>query len=570
MTERPLLVEPMPAVGKLFPYVIDRPGIDPDLVLDFNESLAPPPSQVGRAIPVNRYPDYAELYGALSASLGIDPEQLLVTNGADDALERTVRCAVGPGRRAVLTTPSYGMIRRFAVLAGAEVVEVPWWEGDYPVDEVCRLAGDDCGLVAVVSPSNPTGAVASAEVFAELIQRLPRSIVLLDQAYVDFTDPPNDLTQLALDAPNAVIVRTFSKAWGCAGLRVGLAIADPRVLDWLRRAGLPFPIGTPSIEAMMSVLRDGPDRERIAAIRTQRDALNGILDDLGAEPLPSQASFVFARFEASDRVWSDLGALGISVRRFPGRPGVGGWLRITLPGDQQNFERLERGLRTVMSPEALLFDMDGVLADVSKSYRQAIIETASGWDVELTPDDVARAKAAGDATNDWELTRRLLSDRGVDAALDDVTDRFESLYQGTEADPGLRRFESLRFTRDVLGRLAKKYSLGIVTGRPRADAERFLAEQGVADLFSVSVCMEDAPSKPDPAPVRLALERLGASTAWMLGDTPDDLRAARLAGVLPIGVPASGDDQETMTAVLEAAGAARVIGDPNELEEILP
>ena len=113
----------------------------------------------------------------------------------------------------------------------------------------------------------------------------------------------------------------------------------------------------------------------------------------------------------------------------------------------------------------------------------------------------------------------------------------------------------------MLGRLAKKYSLGIVTGRPRADAERFLAEQGVADLFSVSVCMEDAPSKPDPAPVRLALERLGASTAWMLGDTPDDLRAARLAGVLPIGVPASGDDQETMTAVLEAAGAARYVDD---------
>jgi phosphoglycolate phosphatase-like HAD superfamily hydrolase len=82
--------------------------------------------------------------------------------------------------------------------------------------------------------------------------------------------------------------------------------------------------------------------------------------------------------------------------------------------------------------------------------------------------------------------------------------------------------------------------------------------------------MEDAASKPDPAPVRLALDRLGVSTAWMVGDTPDDLDAARRAGVLPIGVPASGDDFESTTTTLEAAGAARVLGDPNEIGEIMP
>jgi histidinol-phosphate aminotransferase len=570
MKVKELLVEPNPAVAGLFPYVIDRPGVDLDLILDFNESLAPPPALAGNVLPVHRYPDYQEIEAAIAERVGVDQNNVLVTNGADDALERIVRSVVSPGRRAVLTTPSYGMIKRFAVLAGAEVVEVPWWEGDYPVGEVCRAVGDGGGLISVVSPSNPTGAVASKKALAEVLERAPRSLVLLDQAYVDFTDAENDLAPVAMAHTNAVVVRTFSKAWGCAGLRVGCAIGDPRVIDWLRRVGLPFPVSTLSVGAVMTALSDGPDHERIATICSQRDILTDLLREFAEDVLPSQGSFVFARFDDADFVWRGLGALGISVRRFSGRKDVEGWLRMTLPGDVENFERLRRGLNTVCAPDGLLFDMDGVLADVSRSYRQAIIDTAAAWGVELTPEDVVRAKARGDATNDWELTRRLLAEREVEAELEVVTDRFEALYQGTGEAPGLRRFETLRFNRDALERLSARFPLAVVTGRPRADARRFLEEQGIAHLFSTTVCMEDGPPKPDPAPVRLAMERLGANTVWMVGDTPDDMRAARGAGVLPIGLAASDDDPEAMQAALRAAGAAQVIDRPNDFEELLP
>jgi histidinol-phosphate aminotransferase len=570
MKSKPLLVEPNPVVAGLFPYVIDRPGVDPDLVLDFNESLASPSSLADRVPSVNRYPEYSEIEAAIAARAGVDPERVLLTNGADDALERIVRCAVSPGRRAVLTTPGYGMIRRFAALAGADIVEVPWWDGTFPVDEVCRAAGDNGGLVTVVSPSNPTGAVASRSAFKEILDRLPRSLILLDQAYVDFTDPADDLAPVAMDYPNAVVVRTFSKAWGCAGLRVGYAIGEPRVIDWLRRAGLPFPVSTLSVEAVMAALSDGPDRQRIEMIRLQRDVLTESLRARGAEVAPSEASFVLARFDDADLVWRGLGAVGVSVRRFPGRADLDGWLRITLPGDDKNFDRLTRALRTVLSPEALLFDMDGVLADVSGSYRRAIIDTAAAWDIELKPEEVAHAKASGNATNDWELTRSLLVGRGVEVGLEEVTDRFEAVYQGSVEAPGLRRFETLRIDREILAKIAARYPLAVVTGRPRSDARRFLDEQGIADLFSTLVCMEDGPSKPDPAPVRLALQRLGANTAWMVGDTPDDMRAARNADVVPIGLLAVDDDPTSMRKALAAAGAARIIDGPKDLEELLP
>jgi histidinol-phosphate aminotransferase len=570
MKSKPLEVRPHPVVTELSPYVINRPGVDPDLVLDFNESLVPPPALSGSGESINRYPDYRKIEEAIAEFAGVAPENLVITNGADDALERTVRCAVGPGRRAVLTTPSYGMIRRFAALAGAELVEVPWWKGEFPVEEVCSAAGDEGGLVAMVSPANPTGATATQEALTEILERLPRSLVLVDQAYVDFADPELDLSVTALKYPNTVVVRTFSKAWGCAGLRVGYAIADPRVVDWLRRAGLPFPVSTLSVEAVLEALAAGPNRNRIAAIREQRDELVGFLAGKGVESLPSAASFVFAKFENAELVWRGLGALGISVRRFPGRADLEGWLRITLPGDGENFERLTRGLETVLFPESLFFDLDGVLADVSGSYRRAIIETAASWGVKLTAEDVTLAKAGGDANNDWELTRRLLEIRGVEAGIDDVTDRFESLYQGSDDAPGLRRFETLRVDRQTLERLAARLPLAVVTGRPRGDAVRFLEEHGIDDLFSELVCMEDAPPKPDPAPVELALERLGVSTAWMVGDTPDDLLAARAAGVLPIGVTAAGEDRTTMRQALEDGGAARVVDTPNEIGELLP
>ena len=567
---KPLLVAPSPAVALLDPYVIERPVIDPDLVLDFNESLAPPASLAGAACAVHRYPEYDEIEQFIADRLAIEKRSVVLTCGADDALERAVRCVLAPGRRAILTTPSYGMIRRFAMLAGAEVDEVEWWTGDLPVDEMCGLADDDVDLVAIVSPSNPSGAVVSSAAFERLVARLPQALVVLDQAYVDFCDPVFDLSSVALRHPNVVVVRTLSKAWGCAGLRVGYAFGDPRVIDWMRRVGQPFPVASPSIGAAMAALAAGPDLHRIASVCEQREGLSGLLRDLGAEVLPSNGSFVLARFGDAEFVWRGLGALGISVRRFSGRSDLEGWLRITLPGDEESFARLVRGLKTVLSPEAVLFDMDGVLADVSGSYRRAIIETAATWGVELSGRDIALAKAEGDAANDWELTRKLLAARGVEADIDQVTNRFEAVYQGTEESPGLRRFESLRITRAVLENVASKYRLAVVTGRPRADAQRFLEEQAIGDLFSALVCMEDAAAKPDPKPVKIALSRVGGSTAWMFGDTPDDVRAARGAGVLAIGVTAPGDDVESASAALHKAGAVAVIEHPNTIREIMP
>jgi HAD superfamily hydrolase (TIGR01548 family) len=343
-------------------------------------------------------------------------------------------------------------------------------------------------------------------------------------------------------------------------------------MDWMWRVGQPFPMARPTLELLEGLLAAGaePEPGRVERVRRERAALAGLLAGLGAEPLPSQANFVLARFADAPWVRTAMAALGVAVRGFPGRAELDGWLRTTLPGSDAAFTRLAAAFRTVLRPEALLLDLDGVVADESESYHRSVVETAARYGVALTTDEVSAAKAAGHANNDWQLTTRLLAERGVEASLEEVTERFEALYQGTPEAPGLCHHERLLVDPETVRRLAARLPLAVVTCRPRRDAERFLSDHGLADAFSAVVTMEDAPIKPDPAPVRLALERLGTRHAWMVGDTPDDVRAARAADVLPLGVLAPQDEPGRARAALAGAGAARILDRLDDLLEMLP
>jgi HAD superfamily hydrolase (TIGR01548 family) len=462
------------------------------------------------------------------------------------------------------------MIARFVRLCGGEVVSVPWEGASYPLQAVLEGLTPQTAAVAVVSPNNPTGAVASRATVERLCEAAPGALFAVDHAYVEFGG--DDLTALCRTHPNVVALRTLSKAWGLAGLRVGFAVADPTVIGWLKAAGHPYAVSGPSVALASRWLRAGQERVTrfVARVSEERAALEGRLLELGGRVSPSAGNFAFARVSEATWLRDALAGLGIGVRAFPGDPQLGDAVRITCPGDAAELERLDHALLTWGRPEAILFDMDGVLADVTRSYNRAIRETAAQLGAAVTAADVAAEKQRGDANNDWILTRRLLSARGVEVSQEEVTRRFEALYQGTAEAPGLHREESLLIPRAQLAAWAERFRLGVVTGRPRLDAERFLAQHGLTELFDTVVVMEDGPRKPDPAPVRLALQRLGATRAWMIGDTPDDIRAARAARVLPIGVTWDGEGTPEAALAMTHAGAACVLSSPAELQERLP
>lgn len=224
------------------------------------------------------------------------------------------------------------------------------------------------------------------------------------------------------------------------------------------------------------------------------------------------------------------------------------------------------GLLSPSSIGAVLLDMDGVLVDVKASYRAAIVETAASFGAAVTHGDIDRIKARGGANNDWEVTRTLIAETMASSSssssaatvpsLEEVTAVFERLYQGdgTADSPGLKNTETSLVPRALIEDLRRRAPLGVavVTGRPRRDAGEALDRFGWADVVDAVVCMEDGPAKPNPTPVRLAIERLlarrgvrepsadvvaaVAKHCIMIGDTVDDCKAAVAAGARAIGV----------------------------------
>jgi histidinol-phosphate aminotransferase len=351
--QRQLCVEPAPLVVGLEPYSPGRPATGIDLFLDSNEG-PPSPSGLATALTaaatdrLRRYPSTLSLEALLADRISKPTASVLVTAGADEGLERAVRAVCAAGSRALLTTPSFEMIGRYVRLAGAEAVEIPWWSGDYPVEQILRAANQSTILVAVVSPNNPTGATISAPALVDLAHCLPRCLILLDHAYVEMAD--ENLTELALTLPNVLVLRTFSKAWALAGLRVGWAAGDATVVSWLRAVGQPYSVSAVSLLAVEQLLRAqaGPCRDYVETVRAQRRQLSDLLAGLGAEPLPSQANFVLARVANAAEVRQAMARLGIAVRGFAGHPKLSSYLRITLPGEQVAFKRLTRALTIVL------------------------------------------------------------------------------------------------------------------------------------------------------------------------------------------------------------------------------
>uniref|UniRef100_M4BNH2 Imidazoleglycerol-phosphate dehydratase n=1 Tax=Hyaloperonospora arabidopsidis (strain Emoy2) TaxID=559515 RepID=M4BNH2_HYAAE len=220
--------------------------------------------------------------------------------------------------------------------------------------------------------------------------------------------------------------------------------------------------------------------------------------------------------------------------------------------------------------------MDGVLAEVSQSYRQAIIDTARHFGASVTHEDIERLKLEGNANNDWQLTHRLIiADAAASSStvpsLDAVTAQFEAMYQGEGTTPGLCELETLLTPVGLLQELRCRLPKGmaVVTGRPRKDCVAFLRTHGIEDLFSVLICMEDCLPKPSDEPIRLALEALNVrpEDAVMVGDTVDDVIAARKAGTVVYGVLTPLDHARsvleqspaTIEKVLVELGASKVL-----------
>ncbi len=326
-------------IRNLAPYSTARDeyqGGELGIFLDANEN----PYDNG----VNRYPDPHQraLKARLSQVKRVPVENIFVGNGSDEAIDLMYRVFCEPRiSNAISIAPTYGMYKVAAEINDVEIREVQL-EEDFSlnVDKLLAVADENSRLLWICSPNNPTSNTFPAETIEQVIRNFA-GIVVLDEAYIDFAERPGFLSRLN-EFPNLVILQTLSKAWGMAGLRLGLAFADPLIIATMSNVKYPYNVNGPTQRTVIERLGTSP-APQIAAILAERKR---IMEAMSQMPVirklyPSDANFVLIKVDEPRKVYELLIAAGIIVRDRSRVKGCDGCLRITVGAPEENTRLLE-------------------------------------------------------------------------------------------------------------------------------------------------------------------------------------------------------------------------------------
>ena len=270
---------------------------------------------------------------AASLALGVPADWILVGNGSDDLLTMIMRACAEPGRRVVYPMPTYVLYRTLAQIQDAEVVEVPFHE-DYslPIEPLIKAQG---AVTFIASPNSPSGTVAPVELLDKLATQLS-GILVVDEAYVDFAD--SNALELVKKYDNVIVLRTLSKGYSLAGLRLGFGIANPSLLEGLFKVKDSYNVDAIACAVGAAAIADQSYKENNAQkIKNSRTKMQEALQKLGFYVLPSQANFLLAQSPSGNAqsLYQTLKERGIFVRYF-NQPRLADKLRITIGTPEQN------------------------------------------------------------------------------------------------------------------------------------------------------------------------------------------------------------------------------------------
>jgi histidinol-phosphate aminotransferase len=335
-------------LDRLPAYVAGRPpvgaaGLTPYKLSSNENPYAPLPGVLEAiataAAGMNRYPDPAStaLVDALAERHGVPRDHLALGTGSVGLLQQVVQISAGPGDEVLYAWRSFEAYPIMTIIGGAAPVQVPLRADEtHDLDAMADAVTDRTRLIFVCTPNNPTGTVVRQDDLDRFLGRVPDDVlVIVDEAYVEFVRDPEAVRGLDTyrDRPNVAVLRTFSKAYGLAGLRVGFAIAHPPVAGALRQTQVPFGVSTiGSAAAVASLAAEDDLLERVEALVGERTRVEAALADQGWVLPPSQANFVWLRL--GDRIGEFVAAceaVNLAVRPY-GDEGV----RVTIGEHEAN------------------------------------------------------------------------------------------------------------------------------------------------------------------------------------------------------------------------------------------
>ena len=324
------------------------------LRLDFNENTvgcSPRVLEKLRRIDFEelaRYPEREPVEAVVAEHLGVRADELLLTNGVDEAIHLLCEAYLEPSDDVCLVVPTFSMYEIFAKATGAKVVNVPADETfAFPLQAIRQQINAAMRLIVIANPNNPTGSAASVEDLLAVADSAPNAALLIDEAYFEFHG--ETLLRQWTDRPNVFVARTFSKAYGLAGLRVGILCGHREQMESVRSVASPYNVNSVALTCLPEALADEEYvRGYVEQVLEGRDRLQVELERLGIHYWPSRANFVLMRLgDLTSAFIRGMRERGILVRDRSRDYGCQGCVRITL-GSNEQTDRLLDALRGVL------------------------------------------------------------------------------------------------------------------------------------------------------------------------------------------------------------------------------
>jgi histidinol-phosphate aminotransferase len=328
-------------IKEYHPPLGDRSG----LRLDFNENtLACSPrvletlAQISRA-ELTMYPEREHVERIVADQFNLNPAQVLLTNGVDEAIHVLCQTYLGAGDEVLLPVPTYSMYAVYASATEARLTEVQTVSDfSFPLERLLAKVTPATKVIAIANPNSPTGQTVSREAILRVIDAAPQAMVLVDEAYFHFYG--QTVLDLVGRVPNVIVARTFSKAYGLAGLRLGLLAASEESMQWLRRVISPYSVNSLALACLPAALDDIAYVETyVEEVLQARGEFAAALDGMGVHHWPSEANFILTHIGPLHAEFSRaMRARGVLVRDRSADPGCDGCVRITI-GTRDQMQR---------------------------------------------------------------------------------------------------------------------------------------------------------------------------------------------------------------------------------------
>jgi len=311
-------------------------------------ALGPSPKAVeaikNTATQAHLYPDGSAYYlrKALAQKLNVPPEQLIFGNGSNEIIEFVAHALLGPGTNIVVSEYCFAIYPLVAHLAGADCITVPSKNYGHDLTAMRKAVTNETRILFVANPNNPTGTLAGKNEIIDLITQSPdHLLIVIDEAYFEFLDDPVNLLPMIEQSPNLLLMRTFSKIYGLAGLRIGYGIGPTELIDSLNKVRQPFNLNVMAQSGALAALNDEDHLES-----TRQNNTIGIkllteqLAKMGLETVPSHANFILVKVGDGATIFEHLQKEGIITRPMMGY-GLPEWIRVSIGTPEENIRCLE-------------------------------------------------------------------------------------------------------------------------------------------------------------------------------------------------------------------------------------